>query len=73
MEWLLLFWIQECVGLKCPIPDFEMREFATEPECNTELEFWLMTGPKTRKGQHIGICHTANEKPKKVEIWKREQ
>ena len=74
-----------CVGLECEIPDYEMRTFETEQECNTALEFWMKSSPdkvtktyyvdgkkKTTKdmtGQHVGICYQPDTPPKKVEIW----
>ena len=86
MKWVLLFYIRGCVGLECEIPAYEYREFSTEAECNTALEFWMKSSPKAKTvrhngrlvtdhtGQHVGICYQTDDFPmdQSEAVWGKE-
>ena len=54
MKWVLVFWIFECSGLDCPVPEYEEREFSSEEDCAWALDVWVRSS--TKYEIHRGIC-----------------
>jgi hypothetical protein len=78
MKYYLLLWITGCVGLGCPIPDYEEEVFATQEECAQTLEVAMKVASLTRKS-YAGICLPEDAMNRiKAEwptnhLWEREQ
>lgn len=52
MNWTLIIYVLGCVGPDCIIPDFEVREYATEAECSVALDAWQASNEN-----HIAILN----------------
>lgn len=55
MTYTLFLWITGCVGLSCPIPDYEEQTFVSEVECNKALTAAMSIAKKTQR-KYAGIC-----------------